>query len=75
MEDLFANELSASELKAIQEHKYYMSIEKGVEVSIEDAIKDFREKYLDDLDSEDQWKNEDMFIKLDFKNYNNKQYN
>ncbi|HUJ09986.1 MAG TPA: HPr family phosphocarrier protein [Verrucomicrobiae bacterium] len=35
------NNLTAAELKAIEEHKYYLSQKRGVEVTIEEAIADF----------------------------------
>jgi phosphocarrier protein len=38
-------DLTPAELKAIEDHKYFMSLEKKEEVSIDDAIKDFLEKY------------------------------
>ena len=41
-------DLIPSELKAIEEHKYYMSVEQKKPISIEDAIKDFLEKYEGD---------------------------
>ena len=40
--------LIPSELKAIEDHKYYMSVEQKKPVSIEEAIKDFLEKYEGD---------------------------
>ena len=40
--------LIPSELAAIEEHKYFMSLREGREVSIEDAINDFVEKYRTD---------------------------
>lgn len=41
-------DLIPSELKAIEDHKYYMSLEQGKQVSIEEAIKDFLERYEGD---------------------------
>lgn len=41
-------DLIPSELKAIEDHKYYMSLEQKKQVSIEDAIKDFLERYEGD---------------------------
>ena len=41
-------DLIASELAAIQTHKYFMSLNEGREVSIEEAINDFVEKYRRD---------------------------
>lgn len=38
-------ELDASELRAIEEHKWYLSEKSGKEVSIEEAIEDFRARY------------------------------
>lgn len=38
-------DLSPAELKAIEDHKYFMSQEKGHEVSIEEAIEDFISHY------------------------------
>jgi phosphotransferase system HPr (HPr) family protein len=40
--------LIPSELAAIQEHKYFMSLREGREVAIDDAIEDFIEKYRAD---------------------------
>jgi phosphotransferase system HPr-like phosphotransfer protein len=40
--------LVPSELKAIEEHKYFMSIEQNREVSIEEAIEDFISNYRAD---------------------------
>ena len=37
--------LIPAELAAIEEHKYFMSLKEGREVSIEEAIEDFVEKY------------------------------
>ena len=37
--------LIPSELAAIEEHKYFMSLKEGREVSIDEAIEDFIEKY------------------------------
>jgi len=41
-------DLIPSELAAIQTHKYFMSLNEGREVSIEEAINDFVEKYRRD---------------------------
>ncbi|MEW6366030.1 MAG: hypothetical protein AB1714_15480 [Acidobacteriota bacterium] len=38
-------ELDASELRAIEEHKWYLSEKSGKEVSIEEAIEDFTARY------------------------------
>lgn len=38
-------ELDASELRAIEEHKWYLSEESGKEVTIEEAIHDFAARY------------------------------
>jgi len=38
-------DLIPSELKAIEDHKYYMSLEQKKQISIEEAIKDFISKY------------------------------
>jgi len=40
-------DLSPAELRAIEDHKYFMSLEQGCEVSIEDAIRDFVNNYKD----------------------------
>jgi len=40
--------LIPSELAAIEEHKYFMSLREGREVSIDEAIEDFVEKYRTD---------------------------
>ncbi len=41
-------DLTPAELKAIEEHKYYMGLELGCEVSIEQALSDFIKKYRED---------------------------
>ncbi len=41
-------DITPAELRAIQDHKYFMSQKEGKEVTIEEAIKDFLEKYLDE---------------------------
>ena len=41
-------DITAAELRAIQDHKYYMSRDIGKEVTIEEAIADFLEKYMDE---------------------------
>ncbi len=50
-------DLTPAELKAIEEHKYYMSLELGCEVSIEQALSDFikeyREEWLRDKQEKD----------------------
>jgi phosphotransferase system HPr (HPr) family protein len=43
-----ANNLTAAELKAIEEHKYYLSLQRGTEVSIEEAIDDFVQHVAED---------------------------
>jgi phosphocarrier protein len=43
-----ATNLTAAELKAIEEHKYYLSQQRGTEVSIEDAIDDFIQHVAED---------------------------
>ncbi|MEI6085837.1 MAG: HPr family phosphocarrier protein [Verrucomicrobiota bacterium] len=40
--------LSAAELKAIEEHKYFLAQSRGSDVTIEEAIADFVEKYAAD---------------------------
>jgi phosphotransferase system HPr (HPr) family protein len=40
--------LTAAELKAIEEHKYFLSQSRGQEVTIEEAIADFIKHYEDD---------------------------
>jgi phosphocarrier protein len=42
------NNLTAAELKAIEEHKYYLSQRRGAEVSIEEAIEDFLQNIAED---------------------------
>jgi len=42
------NNLTAAELKAIEEHKYYLSQKRGVEVTIEEAIADFVQNFAED---------------------------
>jgi phosphocarrier protein HPr len=49
-----ANNLTAAELKAIEEHKYYLSQKRKTEVTIEEAIADFVEKFAKD------WRNEKL---------------
>lgn len=46
--------LTAAELKAIEEHKYYLSQRRGTEVTIEEAIADFVQNYAAD------WRNEKL---------------
>jgi phosphotransferase system HPr (HPr) family protein len=46
--------LTAAELQAIEEHKYFMSQQRGGEVSIEDAIEDFLKCYAE------SWRREKM---------------
>lgn len=46
--------LTAAELKAIEEHKYYLSQKRGVEVTIEEAITDFIQHFAQD------WRNEKL---------------
>ena len=55
--------LIPSELAAIQEHKYYMSLREGREVSIEEAIEDFVEKYRLDWLREKQRKDSEEQIR------------
>jgi phosphocarrier protein len=43
-----ANNLTAAELKAIEEHKYYLSQQRRAEVSIEEAIDDFLQHVAED---------------------------
>ena len=40
--------LTPAELKAIQDHKYYLSQQRGVEVTIEEAIEDFLQRFAAD---------------------------
>jgi phosphocarrier protein len=47
MTDIDIKDITPSELRAIQDHKYYMSEKKGMEVTIEEAIEDFLGKYMD----------------------------
>ena len=49
-----ASNLTAAELKAIEEHKYYLSQKRKTEVTIEEAIVDFVEKFAKD------WRNEKL---------------
>ena len=46
--------LTATELNAIEEHKYYLSLKRGTEVTIEEAITDFVQNYAKD------WRNEKL---------------
>jgi phosphocarrier protein HPr len=48
MTEIEIKDITPAELRAIQDHKYFMSQKKGKEVSIEEAIKDFLEKYMDE---------------------------
>lgn len=48
------NNLTATELKAIEEHKYYLSQRRGTEVTIEEAIADFVQNFAED------WRNEKL---------------
>jgi len=41
-------ELTPAELKAIEEHKYFMSLQRGAEISIEEASADFLRHYAAD---------------------------
>ncbi|MEI7542983.1 MAG: HPr family phosphocarrier protein [bacterium] len=41
-------DITAVELRAIQDHKYFMSQKNGKEVTIEEAIVDFLDKYMDE---------------------------
>jgi phosphocarrier protein HPr len=49
-----ASNLTAAELKAIEEHKYYLSQKRKTEVTIEEAIADFVQNYAKD------WRNEKL---------------
>jgi phosphotransferase system HPr (HPr) family protein len=40
--------LTPAELHAIQEHKYFLSLERGAEVSIEEAIQSFLRRFAED---------------------------
>lgn len=42
-----AVDLTPAELRAIEEHKYYLSKERGAEVSIEEAIDDFLKRFAE----------------------------
>jgi phosphocarrier protein HPr len=48
------NNLTASELKAIEEHKYYLSQKRKTEVTMEEAIADFVQNFAKD------WRNEKL---------------
>jgi phosphocarrier protein HPr len=56
-------DLIPSELAAIQTHKYFMSLNEGREVSIEEAIKDFVAKYRTDWLREKQRRDNEEQIK------------
>ena len=43
-----AANLNAAELKAVEEHKYYLSQQRGAEVTIEEAIEDFLQHFAED---------------------------
>ena len=47
-----AANLTAAELKAVEEHKYYLSQQRGVEVAIEEAIDDFVRHFAEDWQRE-----------------------
>jgi len=47
-----ATNLTVAELKAIEEHKYYLSQQRGAEVAIEDAIDDFVRHFAEDWQQE-----------------------
>lgn len=47
-----AANLTAAELKAIEEHKYYLSQQRGAEVAIEEAIDDFVRHFAEDWQRE-----------------------
>jgi len=47
-----AANLTAAELKAIEEHKYYLSQQRGTEVAIEEAIDDFVGRFAEDWQRE-----------------------
>jgi phosphotransferase system HPr (HPr) family protein len=51
---LSAVNLTPAELKAIQDHKYFLSHQRGTEVSIEEAVADFIKHFADD------WRREKM---------------
>ncbi|MCX6901631.1 MAG: HPr family phosphocarrier protein [Verrucomicrobia bacterium] len=40
--------LTPAELKAVEDHKYYLSQECGAEVSVEEAVADFLQRFADD---------------------------
>ena len=40
--------LSPAELQAIEEHKYFLSVERGTEVSIGEAIEDFLQRFAEE---------------------------
>ena len=42
------NNLTATELRAIEEHKYFLSQRRGTEVTIEEAIADFVQNFAED---------------------------
>lgn len=46
--DIRTRNLTPAELKAIQDHKYYLSQQRGVEVTIEEALEDFLKRFADD---------------------------
>ncbi|MGD0237915.1 MAG: HPr family phosphocarrier protein [Syntrophorhabdales bacterium] len=56
-------DLIPSELAAIQTHKYFMSLNEGREVSIEEAIQDFVQKYRADWLREKQRRDNEEQIK------------
>jgi phosphocarrier protein HPr len=51
---MITSNLTAAELKAIEEHKYYLSQRRGTEVTIEEAIADFVQNFAED------WRNEKL---------------
>jgi phosphotransferase system HPr (HPr) family protein len=48
MTNIAIKDITAAELRAIQDHKYFMSQKNGKEVTIEEAIADFLDKYMDE---------------------------
>jgi phosphocarrier protein HPr len=48
MTSIDIRDITPAELRAIQDHKYFMSEKKGKEVTIEEAIEDFLKLYMDE---------------------------
>ncbi|NLB54816.1 MAG: HPr family phosphocarrier protein [Lentisphaerae bacterium] len=70
MEQTVVRNLTPAELRAIEDHKYYMSQRLNREVSIEDAIDDFLENYLPEWQKQKQIQDNEAQIQMIEKKYN-----